>query len=484
MKKIVTLLLFILLWQAPQQAHGEETIINFPDPAFEKMVRVFIDKPSGPIYKRDVETLTYLTDYYTNPGKITNFEGIQYFTSLEELQLGYHELSDISSLKHATELKKLTIKTKSTNFTSLNGIEELKQLQELSVVAPKLRALTDFRSLTMLKSLAVIAPVEDITGLGTSLEILEIAGHKITDFTPLSKLGNLKELNLFNGSGAKLDLTPVGELKKLTTLRISGNNVTNLKVLSQLSNLQTLELKDSQLTDITGLSGVKSIQSLYLSKNNISNLSPLSTLQKLDVVDLENNQIKNLNPLRNLPELSVLFLKHNQVTELEALKHLPNLQVVSLTDNPLKSREAMDVIRFLEGKNVRVGYDLFRPSTNISLFVNQKEVYVNWNKLVLSDAPYLKNQRTLVPLRFISETLGATVHWDPESKTVTIHYGGKKIELQEGSRTVRLNGKATTIDVAPEIKNGRTFVPLRFISENLGARVDYWPSNQQITITH
>ncbi|RXJ02205.1 copper amine oxidase N-terminal domain-containing protein [Anaerobacillus alkaliphilus] len=116
------------------------------------------------------------------------------------------------------------------------------------------------------------------------------------------------------------------------------------------------------------------------------------------------------------------------------------------------------------------------------MFVNNSKVIANGNASLLSDPSYLKNGRTLVPLRFVSENLGTNVRWDKKTNKITVYTEGKTIVLTPGSTTVSVNGVATKIEAAPEIKNGRTFVPLRFISEQLKAKVDYKSDDQSITV--
>ncbi len=91
--------------------------------------------------------------------------------------------------------------------------------------------------------------------------------------------------------------------------------------------------------------------------------------------------------------------------------------------------------------------------------------------------------RTMVPLRFISEAFGAKVEWDGATKTVTITWGSKTIKLTIGVYTAKVDGKDVKLDVAPIIKDGRTFVPIRFISEAFGADVKWDANEKKITIT-
>jgi len=99
-------------------------------------------------------------------------------------------------------------------------------------------------------------------------------------------------------------------------------------------------------------------------------------------------------------------------------------------------------------------------------------------------APEVVNGRTFVPIRFIAETFGSTVTWLPETKGVTITLGTTTIGLQIGNATAVINGKIIALEAAPYIKNSRTMVPLRVISESFGGDVAWDPINHIITITY
>ena len=94
--------------------------------------------------------------------------------------------------------------------------------------------------------------------------------------------------------------------------------------------------------------------------------------------------------------------------------------------------------------------------------------------IVYSDVyPYIKNSRTYVPIRFIAEELGYDVKWDGANKKVKMTNGSTNVELTIGSNKMRVNGKTLTLDAPAEIKDDRTFVPLRAIAESFGEKVDY-----------
>ena len=87
--------------------------------------------------------------------------------------------------------------------------------------------------------------------------------------------------------------------------------------------------------------------------------------------------------------------------------------------------------------------------------------------------PVIENGRTLVPMRGIFEALGAEISWDDSSKTVVGIKNDTKVTLQIGNNLAIVNEKEVSLDVAAKIINGRTMVPVRFISESLGCKVDW-----------
>lgn len=94
---------------------------------------------------------------------------------------------------------------------------------------------------------------------------------------------------------------------------------------------------------------------------------------------------------------------------------------------------------------------------------------------------YIENGRTMVPLRFISEALGEKIDWKADTKTVIV--GDNKASLVIGEKEINANGKKIAIDSPAVIKDSRTFIPLRAISEILGAKVDWDSSTRSVKIS-
>jgi iron complex transport system substrate-binding protein len=94
----------------------------------------------------------------------------------------------------------------------------------------------------------------------------------------------------------------------------------------------------------------------------------------------------------------------------------------------------------------------------------------------------MEKGRVLVPLRAIFEALGAEVRWDEKTRKVTGRKGTSTVELVIGRYTAHVNGKSVALDMPGKIIDGRTLVPLRFIGESLGAKVDWNETNRTVII--
>ena len=104
-------------------------------------------------------------------------------------------------------------------------------------------------------------------------------------------------------------------------------------------------------------------------------------------------------------------------------------------------------------------------------------------KIVKSDvSPYIQNERTMVPIRFISETLGYNVTWDNDKREVGVKGKDTEILLKVDSKNALVNGKEVKLDAPASIKKDRTFVPLRFVAENLKAEVKWDKENFKVII--
>ena len=114
--------------------------------------------------------------------------------------------------------------------------------------------------------------------------------------------------------------------------------------------------------------------------------------------------------------------------------------------------------------------------TVVVMQIGSKTMFVNGKAYEKDAAPVIMNDRTLVPIRFVTESLGGTVAWNAETKEVTLVIDGKEIKMTIG-KTIEKYG------VAPVIINGRTFVPVRFVADELGATTAWNAETKTVTIT-
>ena len=118
----------------------------------------------------------------------------------------------------------------------------------------------------------------------------------------------------------------------------------------------------------------------------------------------------------------------------------------------------------------------------LQLTVGEAAMTINGVSQEIDVAPVTIDNRTLVPVRAIFEALGATVDWDQTNGNATIVKGDRWIDLWTGDATMVVNGNGISLDVAPQVIQGRTMLPLRAVSENLGLLVDWEPEIRRVTI--
>jgi hypothetical protein len=134
-----------------------------------------------------------------------------------------------------------------------------------------------------------------------------------------------------------------------------------------------------------------------------------------------------------------------------------------------------------------LSYDV-RYITLIKLTIGSKIMVINDEKKTIDAEPYIKNGRTMVPIRVIADALSATTDWNSSLKEITITRKGKTIRLRIGSKEAytkeegQVGETKIILEAPPEIVKGRTFIPLRFIAEALGSEITYDSKLKEITI--
>jgi len=141
---------------------------------------------------------------------------------------------------------------------------------------------------------------------------------------------------------------------------------------------------------------------------------------------------------------------------------------------------AFDNIAFImPSKSSEVGL----PTGTASLVLGQKSMTVNGTKKAIDAAPVLKNGTTYVPIKHVLDAFGGQASWDSKNQRITVVRGGKLIDLVVGQKEFIINGKRQSATVAPYVSGGRTLVPLRLVSEQLGLTVKWEQNTKTVTIS-
>lgn len=142
---------------------------------------------------------------------------------------------------------------------------------------------------------------------------------------------------------------------------------------------------------------------------------------------------------------------------------------ISLSDNIVPIKNKCGVIELTIGSKIATIADTVEDLRNPQ---KRKDV-------TLEVAPYIKNNRTFIPVRFVADALGASVEWDAESGTATLRSEENIIKLTTNDKWMQVSDykpvvwKKTKMDTAPHIVNNRMFVPIRYIAENLNCDVEW-----------
>ncbi|EDY84404.1 Leucine Rich Repeat domain protein [Verrucomicrobiia bacterium DG1235] len=262
-------------------------------------------------------------------------------------------------------------------YTELELDPALEALLRAAIVKPTgVLAASDLSSLSNLTS-HLYDPeesqqIKSLEGLeyAQNLSELQLTGHAVTDFSPISLLTNL------------------------TTLTIQSNPTFDPAPLASLTNLKNLTIEDSELTSLAFASSLQKLERLSAGNNAISNLSGLETLTKLQSLQVPNNLIENIDPLSNLSILSQLSIETNKVSELAPLTGLDALTDLSIGENPIQSIapiQSLNQLQILSAHSI-TGID-FSPISNLT---NLAYLSIRYNEI--EDIHFLSGLTSLTRL--------------------------------------------------------------------------------------
>ncbi|WP_176461973.1 copper amine oxidase N-terminal domain-containing protein [Anaeromicrobium sediminis] len=136
----------------------------------------------------------------------------------------------------------------------------------------------------------------------------------------------------------------------------------------------------------------------------------------------------------------------------------------------------------LEVANV---YDDTTLVNQAQFVIGQKEYKVGEETKIADVAPYIKDGRTMLPVRYVADSIGVednNIMWDGKTRTVTIFKDHRIVQIKIGSNKLMVNGMTIMMDTVAEIKDGRTMLPVSFIARALGAEVEWHGATRTVTI--
>lgn len=119
------------------------------------------------------------------------------------------------------------------------------------------------------------------------------------------------------------------------------------------------------------------------------------------------------------------------------------------------------------------------------IFIDKTKAQSSFGEILFDAPPFIEKSYTMVPLRVFAELLGYQIEFEPVFQIITMsEFGGKTIRAQVGNTIFTVNDQKKTLAVAPMIRNGRTFVPLRFFAEEFGFEVSYRKESHSVLLTY
>jgi len=204
-----------------------------------------------------------------------------------------------------------------TNVSSISGISEWTTVKSLTTLDLSGVVAINFSN----SGLTDVSPLKELKSLTT----LILDGTNVSDVSPLKDLKNLTTLYL---SDTKVnDVSPLKDLKNLTALNLLGTQVSDVSPLKELKSLTTLDLSAAKVSDVSPLKELKSLTTLDLSATKVSDVSPLKDLKSLTTLNLFSTNVSDVSPLKELKSLTTLDLSQTQVSDVSPLKDLKSLQI-------------------------------------------------------------------------------------------------------------------------------------------------------------
>ncbi|MGI6361661.1 MAG: copper amine oxidase N-terminal domain-containing protein [Bacillota bacterium] len=164
---------------------------------------------------------------------------------------------------------------------------------------------------------------------------------------------------------------------------------------------------------------------------------------------------------------------------------IPSWATSNTASDPLVSKSWVDAYvthQFNKVENSLKQLNAAPEGIHVILYINKKDALINNQPVQIDVPPLIKNSRTLVPIRFVGESLGAQVNWQGKNKTATIIKNDTIVTITLNKREATVNGKTVTLDCLPMEQSGRILVPIRFVAESLNCQVKWTGATKRVDI--
>ena len=325
-----------------EQERRADAVIEWVDPEVERLVRKYLDKPSGGIMRSELDGIENVCIVANMPlivnvliGDAVDWnrsqDGEAYYPAGSDT--AYDQRSAIQTLEDFANFRDL--KSLDVNYSELCDLGGLKYLKGLSIFT------------------VAYAPISDLSPMEGFYRIENFGAYfcQVTDLQPLSELITLRYLTLAGNSIA--DLSPIGGLTRLENLDLRDNDVSNIGPLAGLTNLRELSLPDNPLSDLSLLGGLGSLTRLSIGNTGVADLSGISGLVSLQILEAGDNDIEDLTPLGGLTGLKELYLDCNQIGDLRPLMSLAGLNRLYLAGNPIGDLTPLLALKNLQCLDVK-----------------------------------------------------------------------------------------------------------------------------------
>ena len=292
---------------------------------------------------------------------ITEISGLEgNLKNLTSLNLSHNQISEIENLENLTNLKYLLLDN--NKISKLKNLKKLPNIERISILAgnnlPK-PASSDLRGWNAAEYCKGenIVPIQEVELRGKRYEVilgtLFLRDKSIRDISEIKGLRDIKGLMILDLSNNHITrIKNLESFKNLRRLDLSWNKIGKIEGLKFLNNLESLNLFRNNIRKIEGLGNLTNLKSLWLPDNKISKIEGLEKLVNLESIHLGSNNISVIEGLESLCNLRALHLDSNKINKIQGLEHLYNLEELSLGQNEIKKIEGLENLTELKSLSI------------------------------------------------------------------------------------------------------------------------------------